>query len=306
MVRTKIVNSQLFEKLNTRYLSRHSSQSRHLDLLALVPNLGAGHNVRLGVAPLVVRNSGVVGGVDAGNLEKWRWVPSSRSLNLQLIALNIELRLSNMALVKPDVLNADKVLSWWDRLGDSELNAVLLPQAPGSIISGAAAANALLPCFEPIAGAVIVGNRARSLGHINEARAGMLNELVVEELEAEDVAGLDGVGSCASGLCALVAAQLIGSDDVICEGRVVGVAVLPDVGIFAADGLAVDDEAVEDVVGLCDEGRREQGDETDGLHVGEGGAVRRIDLRYVRAEEIGRCVQTCPISVFETPECSSH
>lgn len=50
--------------------------------------------------------------------------------------------------------------------------------------------------LEPVSRAVVAADRTRGLGHVEESRAGMLNELVVEDLQADAVAGLDLVGAC--------------------------------------------------------------------------------------------------------------
>ena len=64
--------------------------------------------------------------------------------------------------------------------------------------------------FEPVAGSIVVADVAGGLGHIEEARAGVLDELVVEQLKTDLVTGLDvhvGLGSGAGGT--LVAPQVV-------------------------------------------------------------------------------------------------
>jgi hypothetical protein len=63
--------------------------------------------------------------------------------------------------------------------------------------------------LEPVSGSVVAADRARGLGHVEEARARMLNELVVENLEPDAVTSLDVVGLGATGGCALVASQVV-------------------------------------------------------------------------------------------------
>ena len=60
----------------------------------------------------------------------------------------------------------------------------------------------------------------------------MLDEFVVEELEAELVAGADGVGfGDGAGFRAFVAAEVGGGEEFGGEGGVVGVAVFAGVGV---------------------------------------------------------------------------
>ena len=59
----------------------------------------------------------------------------------------------------------------------------------------------------------------------------MFDELVVEELEANLVAGLDRVGRSRSWLGTLVATKIVGVHQLARVGGVVAVAVLPSVGI---------------------------------------------------------------------------
>lgn len=154
----------------------------------------------------------------------------------------------------------------WLTLLDGPLQAILLPVAPAGVCSRAAGiAETVLHHLDPVTGAIIVLDRTRSLGDVNETWAGMLDELVVEELEAELVASLDGVGGGVSGRGALVATQVIAVHDLAGEGRVVGVVVLASIGILSTDVGAIDDETVEDVMGFSE--RRQQGGDVDGLHI---------------------------------------
>lgn len=117
----------------------------------------------------------------------------------------------------------------------------------------------------PVPGAIVVLDRARRLGDIYEARTGVLNKLVVEDLEPDLVACLDSIRGSVSRSRTLVAAQVVGVHELRGERRVVCVAVFASVGVLAANGCAVDDEAVEDVVCVCTKGR-EQREDGDGLH----------------------------------------
>lgn len=106
----------------------------------------------------------------------------------------------------------------------------------------------------------------------------MLNLLVVEELEAELVTSLDVVGGNSSGFSALVAPQVGRVDDLVGERRHVGVGVLTGVSIVATDSRTVDDEAVEDVVGIGPQGRK-QSEKSNRLHVVE----KRVNM-FKRSE----------------------
>ena len=93
----------------------------------------------------------------------------------------------------------------------------------------------------------------------------MLDKLIVEELEANPVAGVDRVGLDRGGrVGADVAAQVRLVEDVG-EGRHVAVCVPAHVRILAALLLPVDVQDVEDVVGV---GRRQEGgpEDENGLH----------------------------------------
>lgn len=99
----------------------------------------------------------------------------------------------------------------------------------------------------------------------------MLDELVVEQLDADLVAGVDLVGAdVARGLGAYVAAEVVLVDDVG-EGRVVRVAVFSNVRVLATDLLAVDKEDVEDVMSIY-RGSRGGQDREDGEGLHDGGS----------------------------------
>lgn len=98
----------------------------------------------------------------------------------------------------------------------------------------------------------------------------MLDELVVEELEADFVACFDGVGLGAAGLGAFVAAHVVRVYDIRGEGWVVGVAVFASICVplyllalgfvsgdglwylLATHGLAVYYQPIKDVVSFDD------------------------------------------------------
>jgi hypothetical protein len=96
-----------------------------------VPHSWTRERVRLRVVPLVERNAWVSGLVDARNFDSRSWLASARRLDLELVALNVEpegvsmclarswcrgclLRLSDVAFVQTNVLDADEVLASGD------------------------------------------------------------------------------------------------------------------------------------------------------------------------------------------------
>ena len=91
----------------------------------------------------------------------------------------------------------------------------------------------------------------------------MLDEFIVEKLEAKLVTGLDGIGG-RNGLGTLVATQVVRVHQLTGEGWVVAIAVLARIGILSTNRGAIDDQPVEDVVRIG-EGRGER-KEGDGLH----------------------------------------
>jgi len=257
----------------TTYHSSSRSTSRYRgDLnptekpLVSIPNLRSGHLVRRRVAsPLVVRNTRVGLLVQPRNLDHRTRVATPGPLNLELRAGHVELGLVDMALVQANVLDAHEVLAGRGLGGDGKLEAVLVVRAPVAVGVGLAAAEPCLHDLEPVARAVVGLDVRGRLGHVHEARAGVLDQLVVEDLEADLVAGLDGVGGRVAGLGADVAAEVVLVKDVGEDG-VVRVAVLAHVRVLAALTLAVDKEDVEDVVRI---GRRgESRNQKEGLHGG--------------------------------------
>ena len=233
--------------------------------LVSVPDLGSGHDIRCRVAgPLVVANTGVGLLVQTtGDLDQRTGVAASGTIDLELQALNVELSLVDMALVEADMLHTHEVLARRCLGRDGELHPVLLPRAPVSVLGSIALAETRLPHLEPVARSVVGGDGAGGLGHVEEARAGVLDELVVEELEPDLVAGVDLVGpDVAGGLGPDVATEVLLVDDVG-EGGVVRVGVFADVRVLATLLLAVDEEDVEDVVGI-DRGGRGGQDREDG------------------------------------------
>jgi hypothetical protein len=236
-----------------------SSTTTTTTRLVSAVNSWAREGVALGVVPLVEGNTGIGSLVSARKLDGRAKRAGSAGLDLQLEALDVELRLADVALVETNVLDADEVLASGDALLNSPLEPVLLPRVPGGVLARRAGVlEAALHDLGPVAGAVVALDGARRLGDVDEARAGVLDELVVEDLEAELVTSLDGVGSGVASDGALVTAEVVAVHQLAGDGGVVGVAVLAGVGILAANGSTVDDEAVEDVMRIDTEGRNER------------------------------------------------
>jgi hypothetical protein len=147
------------------------------------------------------------------------------------------------------------------------LQPVLLPGFPSGVLARRAGVlEATLHDLHPVTGTIVVGNTSRCLGNVHETRAGVLNEFVVENFEAELVTRLDSVGSGLLVQRALVASKVVGVHELAGDGGVVRVRVLANVGIFASDVGAVDDQPVEDIMRVGTE-RRKQREKSNGLHV---------------------------------------
>jgi hypothetical protein len=220
---------------------------------------------------LVERNAGVGSLVNTGDLDSGTGLASTAGLDLKLVALDVELSLADVTLVEADVLDADEVLSSRDVVLDGPLQPVLLPAVPSCVDTGSAGVlEAALHHLDPVTAAIVRLDGARCLGDVNEAWAGVLDELVVEDLESELVACLDSVGGSVTCGGALVAAKVVAVHQLGGDRWVVGVAVLADVGILATDGLSVDNQAVEDVVSVGSK-RRKKREEGDCLDHDEGG-----------------------------------
>lgn len=97
-----------------------------------------------------------------------------------------------------------------DVLLDCPLKAVLLPAAPVVVHSRLVAAKPSLHYLHPVTTTIVtLDTGVGGLGYVDKAWAGVLDELVVEELEPNLVASLDGVRCRRSWLSALVAAQIV-------------------------------------------------------------------------------------------------
>lgn len=145
-----------------------------------------------------------------------------------------------MVLVDTDVFEADQVLAIGNVVGDGELHAVLLPGAP-AVVDVGRAVGAALPDLEPVAVAHVLGDGARSLGHVDHTRARVLDELVVPQLGRDLVTGFSVVGLGRRAEGALVAPEVLRVDDLVGERRLVVVAVLANVVVVTSDGFVVDD-----------------------------------------------------------------
>jgi hypothetical protein len=250
--------------------------------LLAIPDSWAREGVALRVIPLIKGDTSVVCLVGAGEFDSGAKLSGSARLDLKLEALDVELRLADVTLVEANVLNADEVLASGDVVLDGPLEPVLLPVGPGCVNTGSAGVvEAALHDLDPVAGSVVALDGAGSLGDVDEAWAWVLDELVVEELEAKLVTSLDGVGGSVAGSGALVAAEVVAVHQLAGEGWHVRVAVLASVGIVATDGLSVDNQTVEDVMGVGTEGRkqREESNCLDHFEVGEECGLKRSEWK---------------------------
>ena len=115
-----------------------------------------------------------------------------------------------MRLMQTNMLDTNQIFTSRDVLLNSPLKTILLPAAPGRVCSRAAGvAEPCLVHLGPIAGAVVLGDGSWSLGDVHKSRSGVLDELVVEELEAELVTSLDCVRWGRARLGAFVASKII-------------------------------------------------------------------------------------------------
>jgi hypothetical protein len=209
---------------------------------------------------LIESDSRVALGVDSRNLGYWPGVATSRTFNFELEAFDVELRLAHVGLVETNVLHADKVLARWNFALDGPFQSVLLPRAPVVVCSWVAATQSGLVDLHPVATAVVaLHTRRRRLADVNETGPGVLDELVVEQLETKLVPSLDSVRSGVSCCCTLVAAEVVGVHKLVGEGRVVGIGVLSRVRVLSTDGCTIHDQSIENVMRL--DNRRRGGDE---------------------------------------------
>jgi len=210
-------------------------------------------------------NTRVIRRVDTGYLEQRSRSATPWPRYLQLRTLDIELGPVLVPFVEPDVLDSNEILARWDFRRDGKLEPVLLVRAPVSIAARILATESNLVGLEPITVSFVGGHRIWGLGHVDETRAGMLDKLVVEQLESDLVARVHIICLCARvGFGSVVASEISRVDNVGGKGRVVRVGIPAEVVVLATDAFAVDNEDVEDVmrVNHC-----RGGDEKDeGLH----------------------------------------
>lgn len=230
------------------------------------PDCRAGHDIWRRVArPLVVCDSGVARPVETWDSDERARGTTAASGDPEVRTLHVELSSADVTLVNGDVLHADKVVTGRDAVRDSELDAVILPCAPVVIDAWVTAAETRLVHLEPVTRPVVTVQGARCPGHVDKARAGMLDELIVPELEANPTASSDSVGLCSPSSGTFVATQVWRVDNIGSEGGHVGVGVPAHVCVVTTDGLTVDDELAEDVMTLR-ERRREHREHQRTLH----------------------------------------
>lgn len=233
-------------------------------------NGATGNGVVLGGGVVDVdQQTGLLAGVDAGELDDGRGGLGGGTGNGDLSAGNVELGTTlGAGAVEANVLSAHQVLAGGDLLGESEGEVVdtsvvdvggPLETSLGDVGGGK------LVNLEPVAVTLVGGDAGGSLGEVDGEGTGVAH--VVLDDEADLVTGVDGLGL---GLCedvVVVAANV--ADDAV-GGNVgdggVGVLGLADV-LVALGLLTVDDESREDVVGhgLGHDGRG--GEESEGAHL---------------------------------------
>ena len=234
--------------------------------LLAIPNSGTRHNILGGAGrPLVVADSRVVSVVNTGNLDERSRGSATRAVDLQLSTLDVELCPALEAFVKTDVFHTDQILAGRNIFWDSVLETILLPRAPRPVIARASTAQALLVHLEPIPRAIVRCDRVRGLRHVDKARAGMLNKFSVEQLEADLVSGVDLIGLRVASSGTNVAPEVF-SRDYVGEGRVVRITVAAEVVVLATNRLVVDDEDVEDVVGIHSHAKGGEGEKVVEFH----------------------------------------
>lgn len=146
------------------------------------------------------------------------------------------------------MLSTEKILSIFECSGEGELHDSVLPSTPTFVGRGVASRTRLptdMPTMldmssrpgdyrqiaqlktqpkcmkygenlhlEPVARTIVACGSVRGLGHVEETRTGVFDELVVEDLQADTIASPDFVSSSAVvGLGTFVATQVIARED---------------------------------------------------------------------------------------------
>jgi hypothetical protein len=143
--------------------------------------------------PLVVRNAGIVRSVDSLDLYQRTWSAVAASSDLNMSALHAELRTADVTVVEADVLYDNEKVSQRGTGWDGALDAVLLSSAPMCIDAWITAAETRFVDLEPVTRAIVAVQRAGCFGHVDEFWTGVLDELIVPELEADSAVGDRGV-----------------------------------------------------------------------------------------------------------------
>jgi hypothetical protein len=110
--------------------------------------------------------------------------------------------------MQPNMLDSDKVFTSRNILLHRPFQPILLPTAPTRVLPDVLSAESRLHHLCPISASVVGFDVGRRFGDVDEARAGVFNEFIVEELEAELVASLYGVGRGIAGGGTFVAAEV--------------------------------------------------------------------------------------------------
>jgi len=175
-----------------------------------LPDSWAGHWESL--ATVVDGEVGVAVGclVSARELDHRARGTGSSVLDLDLHARHVVLWLVDVGAVDTNVLDADEVLAVGSVLGDlgcDGVAAIVTPCGGGEV---ATVAHTLLEDLEPVAGAVVLLDGSRGLGHVDQARAWVLHLGTDSQLELDLVTGVDGqnLGLASRGKSALVATAI--------------------------------------------------------------------------------------------------
>ena len=111
--------------------------------------------------------------------------------DVDLGALRVELGHVDLVLLNTDVLETDEILAVRDFLGESEGHVVLVPGGPEGVDVGRAFVCVKPTDLKPVTVTLVVRDGAGSLGHVDHAGAGVLNDLVEPDLSTDLVTGLD-------------------------------------------------------------------------------------------------------------------
>lgn len=211
-----------------RRASSGSSSSTASAASTTGPDLGSGHGELLASVVDGEVGIGVSGLVSARELGSRTRSTATATLNLDLNARNVVLRLVDVRPVDTDVLEAHQVLAVGSILGDLGRNPVPVVGAPGIGGEVSVAADTLLEDLEPVTVDTVIGLDAssRGLGHVDHGGARVLELSTNGQLEADLFAGVHSqdLGLASGGKGSLVAHDIgtIGGGTITDIGRGVG------------------------------------------------------------------------------------